>query len=183
MVKSYIRICNSVQLVRTNGVRNRGQRKQESRTKVCLMCKPMNLASILPKMRWPLPTKNIYVLKNKRELRLVRQAMKEEFDVVHDKELDEMMMISPPLYKYKTKITVKSKHRKSATGKRCRRSKFKWKIHNDDIDLSLWKRHKIGDLDEIASRSFNRDINAAINIRTLSKYKVHLMYFKTNCYI
>lgn len=37
--------------------RNHGMRTQKSRTKVCLVCKPMNLTSILPKMRCPLPTK------------------------------------------------------------------------------------------------------------------------------
>lgn len=49
-----------------NRQRSRGSRTQKSRTKICLVCEALDLASKIPQMRSPLPTKSIYILKNNR---------------------------------------------------------------------------------------------------------------------
>lgn len=125
-------------------------------------------------MRSPLPTGNIYVLKNKRELKEARQVAN-ILNGANDEDVDETNPSTAAVatvYGERKTISVKVKHGKSlTTGKRCRRRrKVIEKIHHKDIGVSIWKRHRITDLNTIASRSFNRDIGAAINIRTLCKW-------------
>ncbi|XP_055310587.1 uncharacterized protein LOC129573700 [Sitodiplosis mosellana] len=161
------RMGESRSLAEKEDRRPRDHRKQteKSRTKVCLMCKPMDLKGMLPMMRSPLPEKTIYVLKNKRELQIEREAANKGQTLSKNQK-----------YAHLEKITWKSKHTISkTTGKRFRRRKTKWRmrqIENDDIDVcfSIWKRHQFNGayaLDAVASRSLNRDINASINIRKL----------------
>ncbi|XP_055301907.1 uncharacterized protein LOC129568258 [Sitodiplosis mosellana] len=163
---------------------HRGSRTKKSRTKVCLVCKPMDIASMLPTMRSPLPDKGIYLLKNKRELRLERKAARaiandDANAITKDPPTMVINDANKQKYRYthvkKIHYTWKSKHKISkTTGKRVRSRKIKWRMHeneeNINFNLSMWKLHKCNGayaLDKTASRSFNRDINAAINIRTL----------------
>lgn len=167
--------------------RNRGNRTQKSRTKVCLMCKPMDIAAMLPEMRAPLPTNTVFVLKNNREMRLEREAARRINDdnaqAIGNNHNGSSSARSAPLPQYSRaeKVTWKIKYKISkTTGKRVRSRKVKLRTHqnddynNMDLSLSMWKRHKFAGayaLDATASRTFDRDINAAINIRTLCKWQ------------
>ena len=118
----------------------------------------------------------IFVLKNKREMQLEREAAHRLNN--NDGNLNNNSQAQSAPYVHPEKVIRKTKYSISkTTGKRVRRRKIKWRMHqNDDCDnmdssLSMWKRRKFDDgaSKTTASRTFNRDINAAINIRTLCK--------------
>lgn len=127
--------------------RDRGSWTQKSRTKVRLMCKPMDIATILPMMRAPLPRNTIFMLKNKREMKM-ESEMKLERRLNnnnndggnHNNNNNSQAQSSP--YVHPKKVIWKTKYSISrTTGKRVRRRLSKWHMYqNDDydnMDLSL----------------------------------------------